>query len=370
MDIREVTLDWNGEELEKASIDSVSMVDQPAIQMGFMYFNEATLEVEEVTCLHENVLTDEMKETILKFADEHGEAADDTWQWINNSFFADATQTDIIDVLKSLQDKNVLDAGEVKYRYTGPPVQRDFCKALLLKNKLFTEAEIELLNGLNPGFGIGGSNNYDVREFRGGVGCLHVWNAVKVFRDSNTGRTVAYDMGKANWSQPPVGYYNSKFSMVEDQQIVVGPALIPNKLIRRFEDVKLPDGTIQKKEFFVYFSVDTVEKLAAKFLAQNKLHNTNINHDPTTNTTRNTMLSSWIVVDPSMDASKAYGYDVPSGTWMLSYRVNDPKTWQMVKAGKLTGFSIEGNLMYQKVDTSDGAKLWNELFNILGQIED
>jgi hypothetical protein len=34
--------------------------------------------------------------------------------------------------------------------------------------------------------------------------------------------------------------------------------------------------------------------------------------------------------------------DVPLGTWMVSYKINDPRTWEQIKEGKLKGFSVEG----------------------------
>ena len=42
---------------------------------------------------------------------------------------------------------------------------------------------------------------------------------------------------------------------------------------------------------------------------------------------------------------KAMGFNVPEGTWMTSYKINDEATWKQIKEGKLNGFSIAGNFI-------------------------
>ena len=55
------------------------------------------------------------------------------------------------------------------------------------------------------------------------------------------------------------------------------------------------------------------------------------------------LVESWIVDDPKMDKSNKYGFNVPSGTWMGSIKVNNDEVWKdYVKTGKVKGFSIEG----------------------------
>jgi hypothetical protein len=54
-------------------------------------------------------------------------------------------------------------------------------------------------------------------------------------------------------------------------------------------------------------------------------------------------MSTWLVKDPEMDTSRAYGFKAfPKGTWFGMYRVTDKNVWAKVKSGELTGFSIEG----------------------------
>jgi len=66
------------------------------------------------------------------------------------------------------------------------PNTRPFCRTLVLRTSasLMRFSDITALNGLNPGFGKGGSNTYSIFNYRGGVNCKHKW--VKYFYDTDT----------------------------------------------------------------------------------------------------------------------------------------------------------------------------------------
>ena len=132
------------------------------------------------------------------------------------------------------------------------------------------------------------------------------------------------------------------FSEDEDQRIITGPAMLPGQLIPRKDEL----GNI----FHVYFSEETIKNIAKKFMADSNLNNTDVNHDENV-VQENTLLESWIVEDPAMDKSKALGFDVPKGTWMVSYKINNEETWRKIKAGELNGFSVEGAFLekYQNI---------------------
>ena len=96
---------------------------------------------------------------------------------------------DLQDTLKAIIGLDILgkkdpkDEGEIKYRYSGPAGQRDFCKAMLRLNKVYTEDEIDRMAGLNPGFGPRGASRYDIFKYKGGPNCQHGWERVRVFRE-------------------------------------------------------------------------------------------------------------------------------------------------------------------------------------------
>jgi len=118
----------------------------------------------------------------------------------------------------------------------------------------------------------------------------------------------------------------------EDKQILMGAALIPDKPIYRNQN---------GEEFYIYFSKETVAKAAEMFFKRHNQNNATLEHESPLEGM--TVFESWIVNNPEMDKSRAYGLDVPEGTWVVSMKVDDANIWNdFVKNNKVFGFSIEG----------------------------
>ena len=292
---------------------------------------------------------------VLKLATELGTEIDpDKIIYVDGTKENFATVGDFLQgarAIAALGDLPASTPARLVYRYAGPPGQRFFCRALKTLNKIYSREEITRMNRLNLGFGPGGSNSYSIFEYKGGPNCQHYWEELVQFQDGSRNVLVSNgpatgDAGDTNNRRDPSpngavsnnAYLMSKhwaFSD-DDQMIITGPAMIPNALIARKDEM----GNL----FHVYFSKDTVEKVARKFLADNNAHVTDINHDDNI-VEENTLLESWIVEDPAMDKSKAMGFNVPKSTWMVSYKINNEDTWNKIKAGELNGFSVAGSFL-------------------------
>ncbi len=221
--------------------------------------------------------------------------------------------------------------------------------------KLYTYEELqEMGRRVGNGMPVYGRAEMNIINWKGGPNCQHYWEELEVFR--NEGRTTMMlsrgpasgQMGRTPQDSTNNGYKNPRgqFSMEfqfadEDEQIVIGPAMIPQQLIPRRDAL----GNI----FHVYFTKDTIRRIAEKFLKENKQNNTDLEHDGDISNS-NTLLESWIVDNPDFDKSKEYGFNVPKGTWMVSYKINDANTWQRIKDGELKGFSIAGNFVEKAID--------------------
>ena len=124
-----------------------------------------------------------------------------------------------------------------------------------------------------------------------------------------------------------------EFKSDEEKRIVTGAAMIPNQEIIRMD--------AEDKPYFVYFTEETIEKAQEVFAKYGKTKSTNFEHK--TGMRDVTVVESWIVTDPSNDKSNALGFsDIPKGSWMVSYKVDNDDLWAKVKAGEVKGFSIEG----------------------------
>lgn len=120
-----------------------------------------------------------------------------------------------------------------------------------------------------------------------------------------------------------------------ERRLVVGPAMVPNKLIYRVDEKT-------GEEYHVYFTRETVRKAAYEYLKANRQHNATVEHEVSVQGV--TLVESWIVEGPH-DKALHLGYDVPPGTWMAALRVDNDDVWALVKEGAVKGFSIEGWFM-------------------------
>lgn len=118
-----------------------------------------------------------------------------------------------------------------------------------------------------------------------------------------------------------------------DRRILIGPALIPNKQIHRYDRKS-------GEEYFVWFSKSTVRKASQLFLINNKHHNSTLEHSEKIQDL--SVVETWIK-ESEVDKSVPYGFRVPLGTWLVAIKVNNEKIWKdQIKEGKVKGFSIEG----------------------------
>lgn len=301
----------------------------------------------------ERKIKQEEEMSVLKLAAELGETLD-----AENTVFIDMSKdkfSTIGDYLKGVVGLDILGRrgleqgeAETKYRFAGPPAERNFCKSMLRLNKFYTIEEIEQMSRrIDTGFRHN-NQSYSIFDYKGGINCKHYWEEVELYKEGR--ETVVIQKGRASGNAGQAAsaandYWrfegSSQFAFSDDDEmIVVGPAMIPDQLILR----KDADGN----PFHVFFSKDTVKKIAEKFFKEMKHNNTDVNHDDNI-TKNNTILESWIVEDTKKDKSAMYGFELPVGTWMTSYRINDEDTWNKIKAGELNGFSVTGEFVQKLI---------------------
>ncbi len=133
-----------------------------------------------------------------------------------------------------------------------------------------------------------------------------------------------------------------KFASIDDEKMLVaGPILIPEKKILRLDGEGNP--------YYVFFSKDTVSKLARKFLRKKYNDEVTAEHDAKVKNIH--LVESWIIEQSSKDKSNAFGYTLPAGTWFGIYDVSgNPDVWEKVKDGTFKGFSVEAYVEHRKSD--------------------
>lgn len=129
----------------------------------------------------------------------------------------------------------------------------------------------------------------------------------------------------------------------KEQQMLIGPAMVVNKKIIRYDK--------KNDEYFnCWFSEETVKKCSELFLKNSNHTKTNLEHGELLkdNQVNGAYVSqSWIVNDPEMDTACSYGFKPQKGDWYVAFKIENPALWNYIKDNNFTGFSIEG-VFYEK----------------------
>lgn len=122
---------------------------------------------------------------------------------------------------------------------------------------------------------------------------------------------------------------------------IFGPALIPNKLIYRN-----PNKSVSEPHY-IRFTESIIEEIRIRFHRNNINNNVNINHDGI-HIKGVSLSKSFIVTEENMHDLPLEFKNLPKGTWMVEYIVDNKDIWEMIKDKKLKGFSVEGLFGYSE----------------------
>lgn len=146
----------------------------------------------------------------------------------------------------------------------------------------------------------------------------------------------------------------------EEQRIITGALMLANTPIYR-SDVN--------GEYYVIFQAEDIKKIAIKFFKKGYQQNVNLMHDSGKIVDGLTMFESWIK-DNKRGVKAMNGFEnVPDGSWFGSFKVENEDVWQMIKDGKVKGFSVEGIFKYIPQKLNEHERKIETIINILKQID-
>lgn len=158
--------------------------------------------------------------------------------------------------------------------------------------------------------------------------------------------------------------FKSQFSVDKEKRMLYSPAMKPGILIPRIDEVS-------REKYFVTFTPESIEKMAQRFLIEKRTDKTNYEHSEQ-KFDGVYLVESWIV-NGEQDKAYTLGYskqDIPKGTWMVGYRVDNDDVWELVKQKKVRGISIEGNFEYKMSAIDSDDYLLSEIINIINKIDE
>ena len=128
----------------------------------------------------------------------------------------------------------------------------------------------------------------------------------------------------------------------EDKHIISGPLMLADEPIYR--------NNSKFGEHYVIFKPETIKDISIKFAKKGYQQNVNLMHDSNMQLDGLVMFESFIV-DRSRGILPMEGFeDAKDGSWFGSFYVENPQAWQLIKDGKVKGFSVEGFFDYALPD--------------------
>jgi len=404
------------DEFDESGIDAISLVSRPAHDEQWLAFNKEELpeEYSPYRVMEDNFC--EMTPKLDELGEPYSQLIQEGWDIVR---VEKITPQMVVKMnqerFSSPNDSSELDTDEqrIRFKYVGirDGKNRKFCADMLRKNRVYRIEDINELtaNVANEEFGY-----YSIFNWRGSFNCRHTWvrliykNAGQIVNsgssmknrektetlgpglqsDTRTKDTIAsanrgtrldgepsiqwrpgvprngdLQFNKSRYEQASKKSNMERMMFIdEDKHILVGAAMVPNKMIHRYDDL----GNL----YYVFFSKESIKKMADKFLRQKRTDETSVEHNGMKlGSDKAYITESWVSEDPIKDKSAAYGFNLPAGTWFVSMKIDDPKVWNLIKQKALTGFSVEG-LFAEKSVFSSQEKQINQIRQIIKSIKD
>jgi len=129
------------------------------------------------------------------------------------------------------------------------------------------------------------------------------------------------------------------FAIQDDEQhIISGPLMLADEPIIR--------NNAKYGQHFIKFSAETIKEIAIKFSKKGYQKNVNLMHDENMQLDGLVMFESFIV-DSKRGIKPMNGFEeIKDGSWFGSFYVENPQAWDLIKQGKVKGFSVEGMFDY------------------------
>lgn len=146
----------------------------------------------------------------------------------------------------------------------------------------------------------------------------------------------------------------------DEKMELIGAAMIPDQKIYRRDE----DG----KEYYVFFSKETIRQVAQTYFQKGFQSNVNLDH---TTASADSFIFQSFIVDSAKGISSPKGLDLPDGSWVVGMKVMNKEVWKSIKEGKRAGFSVEGFFEFfnNKKEMKESLAILDEVIEMLSNNE-
>jgi hypothetical protein len=137
-----------------------------------------------------------------------------------------------------------------------------------------------------------------------------------------------------------------KFAEVKEEGLFVAPILIPNKKILRV------DGKGEPYE--VFFTPQTIKRLSQMYLEKKYQDQVTVEHDYKVDDV--VLVESWIKESAVKDKSNVYNLNVPVGSWLGTFKIDNEQVREKFRNGEVRAVSIEG--IFEHMEKKFSSESW------------
>lgn len=154
----------------------------------------------------------------------------------------------------------------------------------------------------------------------------------------------------------------NKYQFADEEKMMVSSVvmLADTKIYRRNGDF----------EYYITYEKDTLLQMCEKMLAEDTFKNISFQHNGK-------------LLDPSLitlvelytvDENKKSPFNIPTGSIVATYKVNDSEVWELFKSGEIGGISLEGYFNVEEIQKNSNIKMslkdkLKELFMDFSKVE-
>lgn len=144
----------------------------------------------------------------------------------------------------------------------------------------------------------------------------------------------------------------------ETQHIITGVVALADTPIYRYNP--------SLGEYWVVFTKDTIQKMIEKYSRSGLFNSVNLDHDDERFTSSVFMIESY-VINKQRNIVPAGFEDVPDGSWICSFKVEDEALWsEIVNTDKFNGFSLQG--VFELAETEQKFEKADELDQLIDEL--
>lgn len=125
-----------------------------------------------------------------------------------------------------------------------------------------------------------------------------------------------------------------KMQFDDSKHIITGVVCLADTPIYRYNE--------QMGSYYIVFTKETIQKMVEKFAKNDLFKSVNLQHDDNQFVDGIFMIESYLVNKDRGIVPVEFS-DVPDGSWIASYKVDNEELWQKITDGHdLNGFSLQG----------------------------